>query len=396
MTGLPNPRRIAFGLPFLDEAEEEAVLRTMRSGWIGQGPRVLEFEQRLGAYTGAAETVAVSSCTAGLHLALVAAGVGPGDEVITTPFTFVATLNAIEHAGATPVCVDIDRDTLNITPEAARAVATERTRALMPVHFGGLPVDLDGFRALSDELGAWLVEDAAHAIGAVEGGRRVGGSGHARSLSCFSFYPNKNLASAEGGAIQLADGALAARLRELRLHGLRGDAWDRYRTDTYRPSLAVDAGFKYNWTDLQASIGLCQLEKLEGFLAVREHVADRYDELLGDLPGVRVRPRPRPSLATRHALHLYQVELEGPAGVRDRVLNRLLADGIGAAVHYIGVHRHPYYRGRLGDAFPVADWASEALLTLPLHLHLDEADLRRVRDALARALAAERAIARAA
>jgi dTDP-4-amino-4,6-dideoxygalactose transaminase len=377
---VPTPRRILFGQPWFDAREEQAAIETIRSGWIGQGPRVAEFEQRLAAYTGAPHVVGVSSCTAALHLALAATGVGPGDEVITTPFTFVATLNAIEHAGATPVCVDIDRETLNITPEAVRAAITPRTRALMPVHFAGLPVDLDGFRALADEHGLWLIEDAAHAIGAVGAGQRIGGSGHARSLSCFSFYPNKNLASAEGGAIALADPELDARLRTLRLHGLSGDAWDRYRTDRYQPALAVAAGFKYNWTDLQAAVGLCQLDKLEGFLATREWQAARYDELLAGVPGVTVRPRPAPSLSTRHALHLYQVEVEG----RDATLTRMLEDGIGAAVHYIAVHRHPHYRGRLGGPFPVAEWASDALLTLPLHPHLADADLRRVRDTLAR------------
>jgi dTDP-4-amino-4,6-dideoxygalactose transaminase len=381
--------RIVFGRPWFDADEERLLARTLRSGWIGQGPLVQQFERRLAAVVGAPEVVAVSSCTAALHLALVAAGVGPGDEVITTPFTFVATVNAIEHSGATPVLVDIDPVTLNITPEAAARAITPRTKALMPVHFAGLPVDVEGFRALADAHGLWLVEDAAHAIGAVAAGQPVGGSGHRRTISCFSFYPNKNLASAEGGALALADAEVAARLRSLRLHGLDGDAWARYRTDAYRPALATAAGFKCNWTDLQAAIGLPQLEKLEGFLAIRERLADRYEALLDGVPGVRLRPRPAPGLRTRHALHLFQVELE-PGGIRDRVVHQLQQRGIGAAVHYLGIDHHPHYAGRVGGPFPHADHASDVLLSLPLHPHLDARDQERVCRELATAVAAQR------
>jgi dTDP-4-amino-4,6-dideoxygalactose transaminase len=380
--------RILFGSPSFDEAEEQLVLQTLRSGWIGHGPLVERFERRLADYVGAEHAVAVSSCTAALQLSLAAAGIGPGDEVITTPFTFVATINAIEHAGATPVLVDIDPGTLNIEPAAVAAAITARTRAVVPVHFAGRPLDLAGLHALADAHDLWIVEDAAHAIGAVAGGRRVGGSRHPRSLCCFSFYPNKNLASAEGGAICLADPALAARLRDLRLHGLSSDAWDRYRTDEYRPSLAVAGGYKSNWTDLQAAIALPQLEKLEGFLAVREHLAETYDTLLAGVPGVARVARPAASLAERHALHLYQVVIEAGAPARDRVVQRLLDRGIGAAVHYIAVHKHPHYAGRLGGPFPVADRASEHLLTLPLHLRLGVADVRRVARELAAAVAA--------
>ena len=388
--------RIVFGQPWFGEEEEALLARTLRSGWIGQGPLVAEFERRLAADAGAAHCVAVSSCTAALQLALLACGVGPGDEVVTTPFTFVATINAIEHAGATPVCVDIDSGTLNITPEAVASALTPRTRAVMPVHFGGLPCDLRGLLELADRHDLWLIEDAAHAYGAVADGRQVGGSGHPRSIACFSFYPNKNLASAEGGALCFADPQLLAPLRELRLHGLSGDAWDRYRSDSYRPALAVRAGLKANWTDLQAAIALPQLEKLDGFLAVRERLAERYDELLEPVPGVRARPRPAPSLGLRHALHLYQVEIAGPPGTRDRVAARMLERGIGVAVHYIAVHRHPWYEGRLGGPFPVADRASDTLLTLPLHMHLSLEDQLRVARELAAAVAAERPALRAA
>jgi dTDP-4-amino-4,6-dideoxygalactose transaminase len=267
--------RIIFGQPWLDDTEEELVRQTLRSGWIGQGPLVELFEERLCNYLGAKHVVAVSSCTAGLHLALAAAGVGPGAEVITTPFTFVATPNAITHVGASAVFVDIDPGTLNLAPEDVADAITPHTAAVLPVHFGGRPLDVVAYERIADEHGIWIVEDAAHAIGAVAAGARVGGRGHPRVISVFSFYPNKNLASAEGGAIALADDEIAERLRRLRLHGLDVDAWKRYRTGRYRPSLALEAGFKYNWTDLQAAIALGQLEKLEGFLAIREYLAGR-------------------------------------------------------------------------------------------------------------------------
>jgi dTDP-4-amino-4,6-dideoxygalactose transaminase len=378
--------RIVFGQPWLDEAEEELVLATLRSGWIGQGPLVERFEELLAEYLGAPEVVSVSSCTAGLHLALAAAGVGAGDEVVTTPFTFVATVNAILHAGATPVLVDCEPDSLCLAPERAAAALTERTRAIVPVHFGGRPLDVGAYARLAEERGLWIVEDAAHAIGAVAEGRRVGGSRHPRVASVFSFYPNKNLASAEGGAVALADGEAAGRLRRLRLHGLDVDAWKRYREPEYRPSLALDAGFKANWTDLQAAIGLGQLDKLEGFLAIREHLAGVYDELLAGVPGVTPVDRGPSSLDRRHALHLYQVRLAAPAPARDRVVSELLRAGIGAAVHYIGINHHPRYR--TDEPFPASDEASRSLLSLPLHPRLAEGDLERVVRELDRAVAA--------
>ena len=380
--------RIVFGRPSFDESEEELVLQTIRSGWIGQGPLVERFEQLLGDYLGAEEVVAASSCTAGLHLALKALGIGTGDEVVTTPFTFAATIAAIVHAGATPVLVDVDRESLNLVPEAAAAAVTPRTKAIVPVHFGGRPLDSAAFHDVAETNDLWIVEDAAHAIGAVANGRRVGGSGQPRTLSVFSFYPNKNLSSAEGGAITTSDARLARRLRSLRLHGLDVDAWDRYRVAEYRPSLAHEVGFKYNWTDLQAALALPQLEKLEGFLAIREYLAEQYDELLRGVEDVRPVDRGPSGLLWRHALHLYQVVVEGSPPRRDKVVSRLQHEGIGAAVHYIGVNHHPAYR--TSTPYPVSDWASGALITLPLHPHLGGADLERVISALTRGLDATR------
>jgi dTDP-4-amino-4,6-dideoxygalactose transaminase len=369
--------RIIFGVPCFDEAEETLVVQTLRSRWIGHGPLVELFEERLRGYVGSGHVVAVSSCTAALHLALVAAGVGPGDEVITTPFTFVATVNAIEHTGATPVLVDIDRNSLNLDPEQVQASVTERTRAIVPVHFGGRPLDLAAFQRLAEEHDLWVIEDAAHALGAVVDGVRVGGWPSERFATCFSFYPNKNLASAEGGAVSTMSGELTERIGDLRFHGMNSDAWKRGKEHGFRPSLAHAAGFKYNWTDLQAAIALPQLDKLEGFLAIREYLADRYDELLAATAIEPVDRGPR-LLGRRHALHLYQVAIPGPPGTRDVVITDLKQNGVGAALHYIGVNRHPYYEGRFPGPFPNSDAASDALLTLPLHPLLDDDQLIRV------------------
>ncbi|MBC3763782.1 DegT/DnrJ/EryC1/StrS family aminotransferase [Quadrisphaera oryzae] len=385
MTYSPPP--VIFGQPYFDEDEATLLLSTLRSGWIGQGPLVSDFERRLAEYTGAPHVVAVSSCTAALHLSLVGMGVGPGDEVITTAMTFVATVNAIEHAGATPVLVDIDPETLNISLDAVLEAITPRTRAVVPVHFGGRAVDTLAIDALAQEHDLFVVEDAAHALGGVVRGRRVGGHARERVATCYSFYPNKNLASAEGGAIALADPHLASRLRSLRLHGLEEDAWGRYRSQVYRPSMATYPGFKANFTDLQASIALGQLDKLEGFLAAREHLADIYDERLADVAGVELVPRGEPSLEWRHALHLYQVRITGGAPRRDAVLDKMRADQIGAAVHYVPVHRHPYYAGRLDAVLPVTDEVADSLLTLPLHLHMSRSTVLRVVGSLRRAMA---------
>ncbi|GAA0320130.1 aminotransferase class I/II-fold pyridoxal phosphate-dependent enzyme [Kineococcus aurantiacus] len=384
MTYHPSP--IIFGQPWFDHEEEELLVQTLRSGWIGQGPLVQRFEEELAQYLGSPHVVATSSCTASLHLALVAMGVGPGDEVITTPFTFVATVNAIEHAGATPVLVDIDRDTFSISAESIEGALTSRTRAVVPVHFAGRAAGLSEIYRLAEEHDLVVVEDAAHALGAVHDGARVGNAQNPRSLTCFSFYPNKNLATAEGGAISLADPETAQRLKSLRLHGLDGDAWARYRTRTFQPTLATYPGFKYNFTDLQASIALGQLHKLEGFLAGREFLADCYDELISDLPGVRIVDRGRPTMNHRHALHLYQVIIEGPTGRRDQVLDELRGQNIGAAVHYVGVNQHPYYQEKLPGDFPNSDWATDALLTLPLHLHMSRRSVERVASGLISAL----------
>jgi dTDP-4-amino-4,6-dideoxygalactose transaminase len=375
---------IIFGQPQLGSEEIELVTRTIASSWIGQGPLVAEFERRLAAEVWAEHAVAVSSCTAALELCLLALGVGPGDEVVTTPLTFVATVNAIEAVGATPVLVDIDPASLLITPDTVAAAITERTKAVIPVSFGGRPLDLDGFLVLAADHDIHVVEDAAHSIGGVASGRPVGATRDARLLTCFSFYPNKNLASAEGGAITVLDADIAHQLQSIRLHGLNADAWDRYRERRFRPTLAIAEGRKANWTDVQAAIALPQLAKLEGFQAAREWLAERYDEQLDGVAGVRLIPRPTHRLRERHALHLYQERVD--AAVRDAVVGALREQGIGAAVHYHAVHHHPHHRALARGDLGAAELASLELVSLPLHPGLAERHVTRVCDALTRSV----------
>jgi dTDP-4-amino-4,6-dideoxygalactose transaminase len=377
--------KIIYGEPWIGDEELDLVTSTLRSRWIGQGPLVERFESDLRAYVEASHAVAVNSCTAALHLSLVAAGVGAGDEVVTTPMTFVATVNAIEYVGATPRFVDIDPATLLLEPGAAEGAITERTKAVIPVSFGGRPLDVDGYTDLAERRGVWIIEDAAHAIGAVATGRRVGADRHPRYLTCFSFYPNKNLASAEGGAITSSSPDTDRRLRTLRLHGLDVDAWARYRVDEFRPSLAIDEGYKYNWTDLQAAIAIPQLARLEGFIAIREYLADLYDELIDPIDEIRTVPRKRASVDYRHALHLYQVRV--PSERRDVAVQNMRSEGVGAAVHYIGANLHPRFSRFAIAPLPHSDAASTELISLPLHPGLGAAHVERVVASLRRALA---------
>lgn len=375
---------LVFGRPALGEEEIEAVAQVIRSGWIGTGEKCFEFERQFAEAVGAEHAVAVSSCTAALHAALVAAEIGPGDEVVTTALTFVATVHAIVHTGAAPVLADIDPETLNVDLEEIRRRITPRTRALLPVHFAGLPCDLDALRSLAEEHGLVMLEDAAHALGAVHGGRPIG----AGSLAAFSFYANKNITTAEGGMVTTPDADLAERLHVLRLHGLSRDAWERFRTKRVVFSDAVELGFKYNLTDLQAALGLVQLGKLERFTEARRRLAQVYDRVLADVPGLRPQPRPWND-EVRHAHHLYVVQVdERTFGMgRDDLLAALREENIGAGVHYRAVHLHPYYARTLGlpaGSLPHAKQVSRRVLSLPLSPTMSEDDVQRVAAALAR------------
>jgi dTDP-4-amino-4,6-dideoxygalactose transaminase len=364
---------LVFGRPAIEEPEIAEVVATLRSGWIGTGPRVARFEDMFREYIGARHAVAVNSCTAALHLSMVAAGVGPGDEVITTPLTFCATANAVVHTGATPVFADVDPVTGNIDPTAIERAITPRTRALLPVHYAGRPCPMDRIEGIARRHGLVLVEDAAHAIEASVGGRKIGTIG---DLTCFSFYVTKNVITAEGGMVTTQDPDLAARIKVSALHGMSADAWKRFSDRGYRHYEVTMPGFKYNMTDIQAALGLHQLPRVGAGAARRRAIWERYDEAFAGLP--LVRPAPVEAGAV-HARHLYTILVEDRLGKsRDRVLDELIAMRIGTGVHYTALHLHRYYRERWGykrGDFPAAEHIGDRTLSLPLSAGLTDADV---------------------
>jgi dTDP-4-amino-4,6-dideoxygalactose transaminase len=375
-------------VPLISEEEIAAVVDVLRSGWIGMGERTLAFERAFAAYVGVPHAVAVSSCTAALHTALLAAGVGPGDEVITTPLTFAATVNMIIATGATPVLADIDPHTLNLSPASVERAITPRTRALLPVHFAGLSCDLDALHALARQLDVALIEDAAHAVGTVHGGMRIGARGN---LTCFSFYPTKNMTTIEGGMITTSDAALADEMRRIRMHGLSADAWRRFGPGTAIQQEVVRLGFKYNMTDVAAAIGLGQLARLEHFIEHRERLASRYDDGLRGLP-LEIPARPPAGAPDRHSLHLYVVLVQEDrlAASRDEVVNALRAENIGATVHYPAIHQHTYYRDAVRydeDELRVATDVTRRIISLPLSAAMTHDDVDDVVAAMHRVLA---------
>jgi len=367
---------ITFGSPIIDAEAVAAVTRTLESCWIGTGPRVHELESEFARYVGATHALATSSCTAALHLAMVATGIGPGDEVITTPMTFCATANSIVHTGATPVFADCRRDTMNIDPAAVEAAVTPRTKAIIPVHFAGRPVDMEAILAIAKRHGLLVIEDAAHAIESATRGRKVGSIG---DLTCFSFYVTKNMTTGEGGMVTTDNPELAARIKSYGLHGMSADAWSRFSDKGFKHYDVVFAGFKYNLTDLAASLGLAQLPRLAEWLERRNAVWARYDEAFADLPVTRPAPA-EPD--TVHARHLYTLLVDDDARVtRDGFLEEMQRRRIGTGVHYRALHVHPYYRDRWGykpDDFPNAHAIGERTVSLPLSPKLDDGDVDRV------------------
>ena len=359
---------------------------TLRSGWIGTGPRTERFEGLFAEYVGAPHAVAVNSGTAALHLSLLAAGVGEGAEVITTPMTFPSTANAIVHAGATPVFADVDRETGNIDPERVAAAITGRTAAILPVHYAGRPCPMDALEQLAAEHELALIEDAAHAVGGAFGERRIGAIG---DTTCFSFYVTKNLVTGEGGMVTTADAELAARIRRLCLHGMDRDAWQRFSVKSFRHYEVVEPGFKSNMTDVQAALGIHQLAKLDRGLARRREIWAAYDEGLAGLP-VETPAAEEPG--TVHARHLYSVLVER-GRPRDGVLDALIENRIGTGVHYRPVHLHTWYRERFGHRagdFPNAEEIGERTLSLPLSAALTDADVADVLEAMADVLSGAR------
>ncbi|MCX5660740.1 MAG: DegT/DnrJ/EryC1/StrS aminotransferase family protein [Planctomycetota bacterium] len=374
-----QPPYIVFGSPYIGQEEVDAVIATMRSGWMGTGPRTNEFETKFAKYVGAKYAVAVNSCTAALHVSMLASGVGAGDEVITTPLTFAATANVIVHAGATPVFADINRETQSIDPAEIRRKITKKTKAIIAVHLLGRPVDLDAIHAIAREHNLLVIEDAAHAIETSYHGKKVGSIS---PLTCFSFYVTKNMTSVEGGMITTNDEKLAGLMRTYSLHGLSRDAWSRFSDKGYKHYEVVLPGFKYNMTDLQASIGLCQLERVPGWLKVRDVLWERYNKAFADLP-VFAPAKDEPN--TVHARHLYTplLDIDNMTIGRDEVMGELHKRGIGSGVHYRALHLHEYYRKTWGyepDDFPNARWVSDRTLSLPFSAKLSEEEIVRIID----------------
>lgn len=378
---------LVFGQPLLEAPEIEEVLASMRTAWLGTGPKAAEFERRIAAYKGVPHAVALNSCTAGLHLSCLVLGLRPGDEVITTPMTFCATINAIVHAGATPVLADVDPVTMNIDPEQVRRRITRRTRALLPVHFAGRAAPMDELMAIARQHDLRVIEDCAHAIETEYRGQKAGTIG---DLGVLSFYSTKNIVCGEGGMVLTKDADLARRTKTLGLHGMSHDAWKRFSDDGYKQYDVEEIGFKYNMMDLQAAIGMHQVLRVERYWQRRLVVWDRYMRELSDLPiGL-----PAPFAADeRHALHLFTVQIDRASCGRDRdTVMRLMHDQkIGTGVHYRSIPNMTAYRDRFGwrvDDYPAAAKIGENTLSLPLSPRLDDDDVSRVIAALRRAVGA--------
>jgi dTDP-4-amino-4,6-dideoxygalactose transaminase len=378
---------LVFGRPLIGDEEIAEVVASMRAGWLGTGPKVAEFERRMAEYKGVKHAIAVNSCTAGLHLSCVGLDIRPGDEVITTAMTFCATVNAIIHAGATPVLADIDPISNNIDPEEIRRRITPKTRALLPVHYAGRACDMGAITAIAKEHNFLLIEDCAHAIEAEWRGQPAGTFGNCGVLS---FYATKNLVTGEGGMILTNDDALAARVKNLALHGLSKDAWKRFSDDGYRHYDVVEVGFKYNMMDLQAAIGLHQFDRLAAMGKRRIELWNRYNEAFADLPIGTPAPLDPDS---RHALHLYTIELDAArCGItRDAFMNALHRRNIGTGVHYRSIPEYSVYQGRFGwrpEDWPHAAQVGRTTVSLPFSAALTDADADDVIAEVRRALQA--------
>jgi len=372
---------LVFGAPTIEEAEIAEVVDSMRSGWLGTGPKVARFEEQFRQYIGADYAMALNSCTAGLHLSMIVASLGPGDEVITTPMTFCATVNSIVHTGAMPVLVDCDRETQLIDPQRIEDAITPRTRAIVPVHLCGRPCDMDSIMDIATRHRLIVIDDAAHAIETCYKGRKIGNIAH---LTVFSFYVTKNVVTGEGGMVTTNNPDFADKIKMYGLHGMSRDAWKRFSDEGYKHYQVIFPGFKYNMMDIQAAIGLHQLSRVEQNLQRRNEIWRLYNQALADLPiGLPAADEPD----TTHARHLYTLMIdEAHTGLdRDRFMQALYEQNIGTGVHYLGVHLHPYYRDRFGyrpEDFPNATWISERTISIPLSPKLSNSDIERVVEAV--------------
>ena len=372
---------LVFGSPLIEEAEIDEVVACLKSAWIGTGPRVAQFEADFAAYKGVRQGVALNSCTAALHLSLLSADLGPGVEVITTPLTFCATVNAIIHAGAIPVLADVDPATMNIDPNEIERRITPRTRAMVPVHFAGRPCDMNAIMSLAKKHHLKVIEDCAHAIETEYKGRKAGTFG---DFGCFSFYVTKNIITGEGGMVLAKCQTDLDRIKILALHGMSKDAWKRFGDEGFKHYQVVACGFKYNMMDLQAALGVHQLKRVESYWQKRAQIWDRYNAAFADLPvGL---PAPI-EINTRHSYHLFTLSIDKVrTGVsRDEFLNRMTSQGIGVGVHYLSIPEHPYYQKTFGwkpEDYPNAVRIGRQTVSLPISAKLTDQDQQDVNAAV--------------
>jgi dTDP-4-amino-4,6-dideoxygalactose transaminase len=378
----PRERFLTFGAPNIGKEEIEEVISTLKSGWIGTGPRVAQFEEAFKLYKGSDNAAvyhaaAVNSCTAALHLSMLAAGLDPGDEVITTPLTFCATINAIIHAGAVPVLADVDPLTMNIDPVEIKKKITPRTRAILPVHFAGRPCEMEAILEIAQEHRLLVIEDCAHAIETEYHGKKAGTMG---DFGCFSFYVTKNLTTGEGGMVLAKRREDIDRIKILALHGMSQDAWKRFSDEGYKHYRIVECGFKCNMMDLQASLGIHQLQRLENNWRKRQTIWEQYREALVDFP-LQLPADLAPD--TRHAYHLFTILVnEDCCGInRDQFLEAMTWHNIGVGIHYLSIPEHPYYQKRFcwyPEEYPNARRIGRQTVSLPLSPQLSEEDVQDV------------------
>lgn len=365
---------LVFGAPCIEEEEIQEVVNCLKSGWIGTGPRVDQFEKAFAEYKQKKYAIAVNSCTAALHLAMLASGLGPGDEVITTPLTFCATINSIIHCGATPVLADCEQKTMNISPSEIESKITPKTKAILIVHFTGRCCDMEPITDIANRYNLLIIEDCAHAIEAEYRGEKAGTFG---DIGCFSFYVTKNITTGEGGMVLTDDECISSRIKTLALHGMSKDAWKRYSDEGYKHYEVVYAGFKYNMTDIQASLGIHQMKRIDTYWKRREEIWKFYNNSFSDLPCILP---PDPAPYTKHGYHLYTplIDIDRLGKGRDWFLDAMTAENIGVGVHYMPLHLHPFYQTvygwKRGD-FPNAEFIGERTVSLPLSPALSYEDV---------------------
>jgi len=378
---------LVFGSPVVEQPEIDEVVASMESGWIGTGPKVHKFEEMFKNYKETKYAMALNSCTAALHLSLLAIGINPGDEVIVPTMTFTSTASVVIHAGGVPVFADCEKDTMNIDPDDIERKITAKTKAIIPVHFAGRPCNMGVIMDIARKHKLKVIEDCAHAIEAEYHGQKTGTFG---DLGCFSFYVTKNIVTGEGGMVITDNKDYADKIKILGLHGMTKDAWKRFSDEGYKHYQIVYPGYKYNMMDIQAAIGIHQLPRIDKYWKRRQEIWDRYNEEFRNLPVFTPAPI-EPD--TKHAYHLYTLllDIDNLKITRDQFLDEMTKHNIGVGVHYIALHLHPYYQETFGykkGDFPNAEWISERTVSLPLSAKLTENDVEDVNKAVREILSA--------